>query len=63
MKKPTESRVVTQSVDEVLARYNDEAEITQSDSVQLGLLRERYLGDYLELSPDLHSHFENENAV
>ena len=63
MKKLSESRVVTQSVDEVLARYNDEAETTQSDSAQLGLLRERYLGDYLELAPDLHSHFENEDAV
>ena len=36
MKKLSESRVVTQNVDDVLARYNDEAESIQSDSVQLG---------------------------
>ncbi len=63
MKKLSESRVVTQNVDDVLARYNDEAESIQSDSVQLGLLRERYLGDHLELAPDLNSHFQNEDAV
>ncbi len=63
MTKLSESRVVTQNLDDVLARYNDEAESVQSDSVQLGLLRERYLGDHLELAPDLNSHFQNEDAV
>ncbi len=63
MKKLSESRVVTQYVDDVLVRYIDEAEAVGSDSIQLGLLRERYLGDHLEVATDLRSHFRNEDAV
>ena len=63
MKKLSESRVVVGNVDDVLVRYNDEADAFGSDSIQLGLLRERYLGDHLELAADLYSYFQNEDAV
>ncbi len=63
MKTPSDSRDETPKLDEVLARYNDEAATHDRDSVQLGLLRERYFGDYLELAPHLNSYFQNEDAA
>ena len=64
MKKTAkESLASVNSLSVVLADYLQEAEAVHADTVQLRLLRKRYVADHSELAAQLQSHFDEEDLA